>query len=107
MPAYNGAVAALNALSKGDINEVKGYISPPALVRKVMEAVCFLLLGKLADWDAAKKVCEGGGGGREEGTGVERWGRKRLGRRKLKVKVSGVRLKGIEVQEEPTLSCFH
>ncbi|KAL1511811.1 hypothetical protein AB1Y20_005097 [Prymnesium parvum] len=56
MPAYNDAVAALSALSKQDLNEVKGYISPPALVRKVMEAVCFLLLGRLADWDAAKKV---------------------------------------------------
>eukprot|EP00966_Prymnesium_polylepis_P319810 7376235-Prymnesium_polylepis.1 len=56
MPAYNAAVAALSSLSKADLNEVKSYNSPPALVLKVMEAVCFLLLGRLAGWDDAKKV---------------------------------------------------
>ena len=36
MPAYDAAVAALSSLDKAALNEVKGYVSPPALVQKVM-----------------------------------------------------------------------
>ena len=55
LPALNSAVSALNALSKNDIVEIKGFAKPPPLVQKVMECVC-ILLGAKTDWDAAKKV---------------------------------------------------
>jgi len=55
MPAMNNAVKALDALSKGDIVEIKNFKSPPPLVQKVLEAVC-ILLGAKPDWDTAKKV---------------------------------------------------
>lgn len=42
MPALNEAIAALDALSKKDISEMKSYSSPPQKVRMVMEAVCIL-----------------------------------------------------------------
>ena len=46
---------ALDALSKGDIVEIKNFKTPPPLVQKVMECVC-VLLGAKTDWDSAKKV---------------------------------------------------
>ena len=53
MPAYHSAVEALNKLDKKDIQEVKSYAKPPALVMTVMEAVC-LLMGQKTDWSDAK-----------------------------------------------------
>ena len=68
MPMLNKAIAALDTLSAGDISQVKGFSSPPAPVKLVMEAVCIckgvkptrvkLPDGKMGDdyWDAAKKM---------------------------------------------------
>lgn len=47
MPAMEAAQNALKALNKADINELKAFQKPPALVRFVMEPVCILLGGKL------------------------------------------------------------
>lgn len=55
MPALEAAVAALDALNKADITEVRSFIAPPALVRLTMEGVCILLQEK-TDWDGAKRV---------------------------------------------------
>ena len=55
LPAFESAVQSLKSLSKSDLVEVKGYAKPPALVQKVMEAVCVMLERK-KDWDSAKKV---------------------------------------------------
>lgn len=43
MPALEAATKALEALNKNDINELKAFVKPPALVQIVMEAVCVLL----------------------------------------------------------------
>jgi dynein heavy chain len=68
MPMLNKAIAALDTLSAADISQVKGFSSPPAPVKLVMEAVCIckgvkptrvkLPDGKMGDdyWDAAKKM---------------------------------------------------
>ena len=56
LPALNSAMAALDALNKGDIVEMKGYKTPPEAVVKVMNAV-LLLFGKPKkeqNWDEAK-----------------------------------------------------
>ncbi|KAL3268443.1 hypothetical protein HHI36_007554 [Cryptolaemus montrouzieri] len=42
MPALNEAIAALDALSKKDISELKSYGKPPEKVQMVMEAVMIL-----------------------------------------------------------------
>ncbi|XP_058809206.1 dynein axonemal heavy chain 6 [Phymastichus coffea] len=55
LPALEEAQNALAALNKNDINEIKVFNKPPALVRFVMEAVC-LLLGQKTDWPTAKLV---------------------------------------------------
>ena len=55
LPAFESAVQSLKSLSKSDLTEVRGYAKPPALVQKVMEAVCVMLERK-KDWDSAKKV---------------------------------------------------
>ncbi|CAH0554837.1 unnamed protein product [Brassicogethes aeneus] len=55
MPALNEAIAALDALSKKDISEMKSYSSPPQKVKMVMEAVC-ILKGYDISWDSAKKL---------------------------------------------------
>ena len=55
LPAFNDAMKSLKSLSKSDLVEVRGYQKPPALVMKVMEAVC-TLLGAKPDWESAKKV---------------------------------------------------
>lgn len=43
LPALQAAVAALDALNKADIIEMKTFIKPPALVQLTMEGVCILL----------------------------------------------------------------
>ena len=43
LPALLAAEAALRALNKSDILEIKTFQQPPALVRLTMEAVCALL----------------------------------------------------------------
>eukprot|EP00931_Biecheleriopsis_adriatica_P066335 TRINITY_DN4071_c0_g1_i5.p1 TRINITY_DN4071_c0_g1~~TRINITY_DN4071_c0_g1_i5.p1 ORF type:complete len:3484 (+),score=878.42 TRINITY_DN4071_c0_g1_i5:1149-10454(+) len=55
MPALEHSLKALDALSKQDIQEVKSFAKPPALVMMTMEAVN-ILLGEKPDWDTAKKV---------------------------------------------------
>ncbi|RLN71959.1 hypothetical protein BBJ28_00009780 [Nothophytophthora sp. Chile5] len=55
LPALNAAVAALDALDKKDITEVKGFVKPPQAVQVVMEAVC-IMLGEKPDWDNSKRV---------------------------------------------------
>ncbi|XP_063222655.1 dynein axonemal heavy chain 6 isoform X2 [Bacillus rossius redtenbacheri] len=52
-PALEAATEALKALNKNDINELKVFIKPPALVKFVMEAVCVLFNVK-TDWPSAK-----------------------------------------------------
>lgn len=47
MPAMEAAQNALKALNKADINELKAFQKPPALVRFVMEPVCILMGVKL------------------------------------------------------------
>ena len=53
LPEYYNAIKSLDALDKKDIQEVKSYAKPPALVMTVMEAVC-LLMGQKTDWSDAK-----------------------------------------------------
>lgn len=46
MPALRSAQDALKALNKTDVNELRSFQVPPALVQFVMEPVCILLGGK-------------------------------------------------------------
>ncbi|XP_053624487.1 dynein axonemal heavy chain 6 isoform X1 [Plodia interpunctella] len=55
MPAMDAAQQALKALNKADINELKAFQKPPALVRFVMEPIC-ILFGAKPDWDNTKKL---------------------------------------------------
>lgn len=55
MPALNAALAALKALDKNDIVEIKSFSKPPQAVQMTMEAVC-ILKGEKPDWDAAKRL---------------------------------------------------
>ncbi|XP_026730807.1 dynein heavy chain 6, axonemal [Trichoplusia ni] len=55
MPAMDAAQAALKALNKADINELKAFQKPPTLVRFVMEPICILFNVK-PDWDSTKKL---------------------------------------------------
>jgi dynein heavy chain len=55
LPAFEGAVKALKALSKNDITEIKSFAKPPPLVQTVLEAVC-ILKGAKPTWDDAKKI---------------------------------------------------
>jgi len=55
MPRLDAAIAALDALSKGDVSEISSFTSPPPGVRTVMEAVC-LLLGEPTSWEASKRL---------------------------------------------------
>lgn len=45
-PALKAAEDALKAINKNDINELRSFASPPALVQFVMESVCILLGAK-------------------------------------------------------------
>merc|ERR1712185_405110 len=56
LPAFDAAVAALNSISKSDLDEIKSYKKPPLLVMKVMECVCTFLGTKETTWDTAKRV---------------------------------------------------
>ena len=69
MPLLQGALKALDTLTKGDIAEVKMMKSPPAPVKLVMEAVCVIKgqkparvkdkdSGKMVDdyWETSKKL---------------------------------------------------
>ncbi|XP_018800561.1 PREDICTED: dynein heavy chain 6, axonemal [Bactrocera latifrons] len=55
MPALRDADEALKNLTKADINELKSFTTPPALVQFTMEAVC-ILLGSKTDWASAKRI---------------------------------------------------
>lgn len=54
MPAFNEATAALNALNRKDLSEVKTYTQPPVKVEKVMESV-MILMGKDPTWNESKR----------------------------------------------------
>merc|ERR1712130_235739 len=58
LPALDAASAALNALNKNDITEIKSMAKPPAGVVMVLEAV-MILLNEKTSWDNAKKVMTG------------------------------------------------
>lgn len=55
MPLLHQAIRALEALDKRDLQELKSFPAPPALVETVMNAVC-VLLGRKESWEEAKKV---------------------------------------------------
>ncbi|XP_073833430.1 dynein heavy chain at 16F isoform X2 [Musca autumnalis] len=55
MPALKESEEALKGLTKADINELKSFTTPPALVQFVMEAVC-ILLGAKPTWASAKTI---------------------------------------------------
>lgn len=55
LPALEDATAALDALDKSDISEIRVYNSPPVLVKHVMSAVCVLMKQK-PDWNTSKQL---------------------------------------------------
>ncbi|XP_030566728.1 dynein heavy chain 6, axonemal [Drosophila novamexicana] len=55
MPALRDSEEALKGLTKADINELKSFTTPPALVQFCMEAVC-ILLGAKPTWASAKAI---------------------------------------------------
>ncbi|ALC49870.1 Dhc16F [Drosophila busckii] len=55
MPTLREAEDALKGLTKADINELKSFTTPPALVQFCMEAVC-ILLGAKPTWASAKAI---------------------------------------------------
>ncbi|XP_060599368.1 dynein heavy chain domain-containing protein 1-like [Ruditapes philippinarum] len=52
-PNYKAAIAALNALSRQDLDEVKSFREPPELVKYVVNSLC-LLFNKTQDWENGK-----------------------------------------------------
>ncbi|CBZ53336.1 GI17927, related [Neospora caninum Liverpool] len=55
LPELLAALKALDALDKKDIQELKSFLNPPALVETVLQAVC-LLVGRKQTWEEAKKL---------------------------------------------------
>ncbi|KFH17496.1 ATPase family associated with various cellular activities (AAA) domain-containing protein [Toxoplasma gondii MAS] len=55
LPELGAALKALDALDKKDIQELKSFPNPPALVETVLQAVC-LLKGRKPTWEEAKKL---------------------------------------------------
>ena len=53
LPQLEAAIAALDALDKSDISEIRVYTKPPAMVMTVLSAVCLMLQQK-PDWNTAK-----------------------------------------------------
>jgi dynein heavy chain 1 len=54
-PALDDAAAALSTIKKEDLREIRAYATPPAMVKKVLEAVITTLGEKRAnDWDVIK-----------------------------------------------------
>ncbi|XP_071833092.1 dynein axonemal heavy chain 6-like isoform X4 [Apostichopus japonicus] len=60
LPALEDATAALDALQKSDISEIRVYNKPPVLVMHVMSAVCVLMKQK-PDWKTAKHLLNDAG----------------------------------------------
>merc|ERR1711972_1298877 len=60
LPEYYSAIKSLDALDKKDIQEVKSFAKPPALVETVLCAVC-LLMGKKENWDESKRLMNDSG----------------------------------------------
>jgi dynein heavy chain len=56
MPAYHGALKALDTLDPKDISEMKAFAQPPERVRIVVEAVLVLLGVKDVSWNSCKAV---------------------------------------------------
>lgn len=54
-PALLAAEDALKAINKNDVNELKSFAQPPAMVQFVMESVC-ILFGAKPSWEASKKI---------------------------------------------------
>lgn len=66
MPALNSAIKALDSLKPADLNEMKGFKTPPSLVKVTMEAVSILLgeaVGKDEDknWKSSVGILQRGG----------------------------------------------
>mgnify|MGYP001611668798 CR=1 FL=1 len=56
-PMLDAAAAALSTVKAEYLSEIRAYASPPPAVRKVLEAVCFVLGEKKApDWDTIKNI---------------------------------------------------
>jgi dynein heavy chain len=55
LPALEEATKALDKLDKKDVQELKVFTTPPAMVQVVLEAVC-ILFGRKTDWKAAKML---------------------------------------------------
>ena len=53
LPQLEAAIAALDALDKSDISEIRVYTKPPTMVMTVLSAVCVLLQQK-PDWNSPK-----------------------------------------------------
>eukprot|EP00898_Chlorokybus_atmophyticus_P005363 jgi/Chlat1/5828/Chrsp4S06362 len=53
--AYADALADLRHVTREDLQAVRGYQTPPGLVRLVMESIC-LLLGLEPDWPAVRRL---------------------------------------------------
>jgi len=56
MPALAAAAAALDSLSKAEINELKAFNNPPKAVKYTCESVCCLKGTSKPDWKAAKAM---------------------------------------------------